>query len=157
MCLCRSRFVTRCGSSSIAPSHLHSAETGLADFISAESSGEGQRLFRVSADGKRILDFFDIVADADGSNISDERVFRNISPADDGLLHLSFSSIRSTATLSGIDVLPVSPGKIRPIRIRAGWPLRGRIPPDSSGGPIPISWEEYVGPHDKSSSREQLT
>jgi hypothetical protein len=27
--------------------HLHFAETGLADFISAESSGEGQRLFRV--------------------------------------------------------------------------------------------------------------
>ena len=32
--------------------HLHFAETGLADFISAESSGEGQRLFRVSANGK---------------------------------------------------------------------------------------------------------
>jgi hypothetical protein len=28
--------------------HLHFAETGLADFISAESSGEGQRFFRVS-------------------------------------------------------------------------------------------------------------
>ena len=61
--------------------HLHFAETGLSDFISAESSGEGQRLFRVSANGKTILDFFDVVADADGSNTSDERVFRNISPA----------------------------------------------------------------------------
>ena len=31
--------------------HLFFAETGLADFISAESSGEGQRVFRVSANG----------------------------------------------------------------------------------------------------------
>jgi len=110
--------------------HLHFAETGLADFISAESSGEGQRLFRVSANGKRILDFFDVVADAAGSNIADERVFRNIAPAEDGFLHLSFVSMRGTAMLSGIEVLPVSPGKVRPVRIRAGWPASWQ---DSAG------------------------
>ena len=101
--------------------HLYFAETGLADFISAESSGEGQRLFRVSANGKPILPAFDAVADAAGSNIADERVFRNISPAEDGLLHLSFNSMRSTAMLSGIEVLPVRAGRVKPIRIRAGW------------------------------------
>jgi len=100
---------------------LHFAETGLADFISAESSGEGQRLFRVFANGKRILDLFDVVADADGANTSDERVFRNISPADDGFLHLSFVPFRGTAILNGIEVLPVSPGEVRPVRIRSGW------------------------------------
>src|SRR5271157_1686575 len=100
---------------------LHFAETGLADFISAESSGEGQRLFRVFANGKQILDSFDVVADADGANTSDERVFRNISPAEDGFLHLSFVSFRGTAILNGIEVLPVSPGKARPVRIRSGW------------------------------------
>jgi len=102
--------------------HLLFAETGLSDFISAESSGEGQRLFRVSANGKPMLDFFDVVADAAGANISDERVFRNVSPAADGFLHLSFTSIRSTAILSGIEVVPVTPGTVRPLRIRAGWP-----------------------------------
>ena len=101
--------------------HLHFAETGLADFISAESSGEGQRIFRVSVNGDRILSGFDIVADAAGANIADERVFRNISPAEDGFLHLSFSALRSTAMLNGIELLPVSVGKVRPIRIRAGW------------------------------------
>lgn len=101
--------------------HLFFAETGLADFISAESSGEGQRLFRVFANGNPLLTAFDVVADAAGSNIADERVFRNISPAADGFLHLSFSSMRSTAMLSGIEVLPVSAGKARPVRIRAGW------------------------------------
>ena len=44
--------------------HLYFAETGLSDFISAESSGEGQRLFRVAANGNRILNAFDVVADA---------------------------------------------------------------------------------------------
>ena len=101
--------------------HLHFAETGLGDFISAESSGEGQRLFRVSANGTTILDAFDVVADAAGANISDERVFRNISPAADGFLHLNFASFRGAAMISGIEVLPVSAGKVRPVRIRAGW------------------------------------
>jgi hypothetical protein len=101
--------------------HLFFAETGLADFISAESSGEGQRLFRVSANGNPILTAFDVVADADGSNIADERVFRNISPAADGFLHLSFTSMRSTAMLSGVEVLPASARKAKPVRIRAGW------------------------------------
>ena len=94
--------------------HLYFAETGLADFISAESSGEGQRVFRVSANGKLILDFFDVVADAAGSNTSDERVFRDVSPADDGYLHLSFTSIRGSPMLSGIEVLPMNKGKAQP-------------------------------------------
>jgi hypothetical protein len=101
--------------------HLHFAETGLADFISAESSGEGQRLFRVSVNGNRILGGFDVVADAAGSNVADERVFRSVSPAEDGFLHLAFNAVRSTAMLNGIELLPVGAGKVKPIRIRAGW------------------------------------
>jgi hypothetical protein len=103
--------------------HLHFAEIGLTDFISVESSGEGQRLFSVSANGKVLLNFFDVVADANGANTSDTRVFRDISPAEDGFLHLSFVSRRGTAMLSGIEVLPVARGKVRPVRIRAGWPV----------------------------------
>ena len=117
--------------------HLHFAETGLGDFISAESSGEGQRLFRVYANGKRILGGFDVVADADGSNVADERVFRNISPAEDGFLHLSFASLRSTAMLSAIEVLP--PGKSKRRESALDGPHRGRIPLGSSGSPTRIS------------------
>ena len=110
--------------------HLHFAETGLSDFISAESSGEGQRLFRVSVNGKPILDAFDVVADANGSDTSDERVFRNISPGTDGFVHLAFASIRGSAMLSGIELLPVRAGTVHPVRIRAGWPSSWR---DSAG------------------------
>jgi hypothetical protein len=108
--------------------HLHFAETGLSDSISAESSGEGQRLFHVSANGKTILEAFDVVADAAGANTADERVFRNISPAADGSLHLSFVPMRGTAILSAIELLPVAPGKVRPLRIRAGWPAAWQDP-----------------------------
>jgi len=108
--------------------HLYFAETGLGDFISAESSGEGQRLFRVFANGKQILNAFDVVADADGANVADERVFSNISPAEDGFLHLSFNSMRSTAMLNGIEVFPASAGKLLPVRIRAGWTSSWQAP-----------------------------
>jgi hypothetical protein len=112
--------------------HLHFAETGLADFISAESSGEGQRVFRVSANGKLLLDAFDVVADAAGPNICDERVFRDISPAEDGQLHLSFTTMRGSPMVSAIELLPVSAGKVRPVRIRAGWTTSWQ---DSAGQP----------------------
>ena len=82
--------------------HLYFAETGLADFISAESSGEGQRIFHVGVNGRRILELFDVVADSAGANIADERVFRNVTPAEDGILHLSFESARGSPVLSGI-------------------------------------------------------
>jgi hypothetical protein len=111
--------------------HLHFAETGLSDFISAESSGEGQRVFRITANGKMLLDFFDVVADAAGTNIATERVFRNVSPAEDGFLHLAFSPLRGSAMVNAIEVLPVAgAGKGLPLRIRSGWPAAWQ---DSTG------------------------
>ncbi len=106
--------------------HLHFAETGLTDSISVESSGEGQRLFRVSINGNTALEAFDVVADAAGANIASERVIRNVSPGGDGFLHLSFSPMKGSAMVSGIEVLPVAPGQVRPLRVRAGWPTSWR-------------------------------
>lgn len=108
--------------------HLHFAETGLADSISAESSGEGQRLFHVLANGKPILLAFDVVADAAGANTADERVFRDVTPAEDGILHLSFVPVKGSAMVSAIELLPTPPGKVRPIRIRPGWTTSWRDP-----------------------------
>lgn len=111
--------------------HLHFAETGLSDFISAESSGEGQRVFRIAANGKILLDFFDIVADAAGANIATERVFRNITPAEDGYLHLAFSPLRGSAMVNAIELIPSGPqGHSVPLRIRSGWPAAWQ---DSTG------------------------
>lgn len=100
---------------------LHFAETGLSDFVSAESSGEGQRVFRILANGKTLLNAFDVVADAAGPNIADERVFRDITPAEDGFLHLSFVTLRGSPMVSAIELLPTQAGQVRPVRIRSGW------------------------------------
>jgi hypothetical protein len=82
-----------------------------------ESGGENFRIFDVFINGNRLLPRFDIVTDAGGARVLDVKVFTDISPASDGLLHLTFVSRISKAILSGIEVLPGIPGKIRPVRI----------------------------------------
>jgi len=91
--------------------HLYSlyfAETNCGSGTSA-GGGENSRMFHVDANGKRILSDFDIIADAGGPGIADERVFRDLSPGPDGLLQLRFISNRSQATVSAIDLEPAWP------------------------------------------------
>jgi hypothetical protein len=70
-----------------------------------------------------VLDSFDVVADAYGPNTADEKVFKNVSPAPDGFLHLEFApdvSARGSAFLSAIEILPGTRGKMLPVRIVCG-------------------------------------
>jgi hypothetical protein len=64
------------------------------------------------------LSAFDISLDAGGSSVADEKVFKDVSPAKDGFLHLVFSGGR--ALLNGIGILPGTPGKALPLRIICG-------------------------------------
>jgi hypothetical protein len=99
--------------------HLHFAETfyGPED---AGGGGEGSRIMIVTANGKPLLTAFDVLADAGGGRISDVRAFTDIHPADDGLLHLSFSSMKGgRAMVSAIELLPGMRGQLRPVRIIA--------------------------------------
>lgn len=82
--------------------------------------GETSRLFHVFANGSPLVEQLDVINDAAGSNTADERVFKDISPAPDGFLHLQFSPFKEKAFINGIEVIPAPPGKIRPIRILAG-------------------------------------
>ena len=84
------------------------------------SDGVDTRRFRVFINGTLVLDDFDIVADAGGANIADERVFKDVSPSKDGFLHLQFVGLRGAAILNGIEISPGTPGKLRPIRIHCG-------------------------------------
>jgi hypothetical protein len=81
--------------------------------------GETSRLFNVFANDKPLLNQFDIIADAGGNNAADIRVFKDISPAADGYLHLRFTGFKETAVLSGLEVVPGTPGRLQPIRILA--------------------------------------
>ena len=59
-----------------------------------------------------------MISDAGGSNTADERVFKDISPANDGMLHIRFAQLFKEAPfLNAIEILPGIPGKMRPVRI----------------------------------------
>lgn len=97
--------------------HLHFAETfyGPED---AGGGGEGSRIMTVTANGKPLLTDFDVIMDAGGARTADVKVFTDVRPAEDGLLHLNFSSMKGgRAMVSAIELLPGIRGHIRPVRI----------------------------------------
>jgi hypothetical protein len=86
--------------------------------------GEGSRLMTVRENGQPLLTHFDVMADAGGERIADDRVFPGLSPASDGKLHLEFAGENGVnATLSAIEILPglgVGPdARMRPVRLLA--------------------------------------
>jgi hypothetical protein len=98
---------------------LHFAETVYGP-ESTGSGGEGSRIMTVRANGKTLLTSFDVVADSGASRTADVKVFPEISPAADGVLHLEFAGENGKqATLSAIEILPGVRGHIRPVRILA--------------------------------------
>jgi hypothetical protein len=99
--------------------HLHFAETVYGP-ESAGTGGEGSRVMNVRANGKPLLTGFDVVADAGAGSAADVKVFTDIAPAADGMLHLEFAADNGQqAILSAIEILPGIRGHIRPVRILA--------------------------------------
>jgi hypothetical protein len=96
---------------------LHFAETLYGDNNIA-GGGETSRIFQVSANGNPLLKDFDVIEDV-GSSAADVKVFKDVSPASDGKLHLKFDPLSNPAFLNAIEIVPGIPGKIRPIRIVA--------------------------------------
>jgi hypothetical protein len=81
--------------------------------------GETNRLFDVLLNGKLLLKSFDIIKDAGGGNLGDERVFKDVTPAADGYAHLSFQALNDIPVLNAIAIVPAPKGRINPIRIAA--------------------------------------
>ena len=97
---------------------LHFAET----YYGPEDpggGGEGSRVMNISSNGKALFSGLDVLADAGEGRTADVKVFTDITPAADGFLHLSFSSITSRAMISAIEVLPGYRGRMRPVRLVA--------------------------------------
>jgi hypothetical protein len=98
---------------------LHFAETVYGP-ESTGTGGEGSRLMNVRANGRTLLTRFDVAADAGASRTADVKVFTDMAPAPDGLLHLEFTGEDGKqATLSAIEILPGFRGRIRPVRLLA--------------------------------------
>lgn len=54
-----------------------------------------------------------------GTDVADERVFRDIIPENDGMLHLDFASQSGPSELNAIEIMPGLPHDQRTIRIVA--------------------------------------
>jgi hypothetical protein len=86
-------------------------------FVSSNPSADSSQTFTVRINGNIVLTGFDINSDAMGENIADERVFRDVSPASDGRLHISFASESGAPHINAIEILPGTPHKQLPIRL----------------------------------------
>src|SRR5437016_4196999 len=99
--------------------HLYFAETLFGDGNIA-GGGETYRLFDILANGKPLVSGLDVVTDAPGANTADIKVYKDISPAPDGFLHLTFPrAIKENSFLNAIEILPGIPGRLHPVRIMA--------------------------------------
>jgi hypothetical protein len=96
---------------------LHFAETVYGP-DNPGGGGESSRVFSVAINGRQALPWFDVIADTEAST-ADIRVFKDVSPAADGRLHLQFTPISNMPILSGIEIAPGLKGRMRPIRMVA--------------------------------------
>ena len=93
-------------------------------FAEHTKTANGQRKFDVSAEGKLILDDYDLVAAAGGNKRAVTRQFTvNVT---DGALSLSFKGVVSNAVVSGVEIvaLPRVVAVPAPLRIDAGSDVR---------------------------------
>ena len=135
--------------------HLHCVETTYGAGAPG-GAGEFSRIFDVYANGRQILRNFDILSDAGGPFIADERVFKDITPGSDGMLHLEFVSRRERARVSAIEIVPAEPHRLNPIRIyfreSAHTDANGHVwMPESysSGGQLGQHLQEVAGARDQ--------
>ncbi len=86
-------------------------------FVAADSASNGGSTFTFNINDGNVLMGFDVDSDALGVNVADERIFRDVSPASDGFLHLGFNSERGLPALNAIEILPGTPHRQLPIRL----------------------------------------
>uniref|UniRef100_Q021C7 Malectin domain-containing protein n=1 Tax=Solibacter usitatus (strain Ellin6076) TaxID=234267 RepID=Q021C7_SOLUE len=96
---------------------LHFAET-LYGENNVAGGGESSRVFNVSINGKEALHEFDVTSEV-GPSTADVRAFKDISPEADGKLHLKFEPSSNPPLLCAIEIVPGTPGRLRPIRMVA--------------------------------------
>jgi hypothetical protein len=87
-------------------------------FVTANHAGD-DKLGGINAtlNGKPLLAAYDVSMSANGADVADELVFRDVSPGDDGLMRLWFTNQVASPMLNGLEVTPGTPGRLKPIRI----------------------------------------
>lgn len=87
-------------------------------FVSGQSpADEKLSAFAISLNGQQLATAYDINMSAGGPETADELVFRDVRPAADGILHLWFSNETTSPVLNALELMPGTPGKLKPVRI----------------------------------------
>jgi hypothetical protein len=87
-------------------------------FLSPHRVGDEKlAAFDVTLNDKPLLSAFDVNISAHGADVADEKVFRDIAPGEDGFARLRFTNQTGTPTLSALEIVPGTRGKLKPIRI----------------------------------------
>ena len=97
---------------------LYFAETTFGETSRAGFGGESTRVFDVLINSKPSLRMLDVVGEA-GASAANIKMFKDISPAADGKLHLSFTPQSYMPFLNAIEITPGVPGKMQRIRMVA--------------------------------------
>ena len=87
---------------------LYFAETGV--------TGEGIRSVGLFINGLPVSTL-DVASDAGGANTATVKIFKDISPAKDGLLHLAFQGAGPAGFVNALEILPGTAGKMLPVRL----------------------------------------
>ena len=86
-------------------------------FSTQTRSEQAVSSFNIEINGQPMLIGFDINVDARGTNVADERVFRDISPDKDGVLRIRFSTGTGSPVVSAIEIVPGIPHAQLPVRL----------------------------------------
>lgn len=89
--------------------HLYFAETGV--------ESEALRSVSLAINGLPVSTL-DVASDAEGVNTATMKIFKNVAPAKDGILHLTFQGT-GPSFVNALEVLPGTPGKMLPVRFTA--------------------------------------
>ena len=97
---------------------LHFAETRYGQL--PLEGADAQRRFNVLLNGQVLLDDFDIAKDSAEPDTATVKVWNDITPAPDGLLHFAFSGHSGPPMVNGIEITPGVQGKVLPLRMICG-------------------------------------
>lgn len=89
--------------------HLYFAETGV--------ESEGLRSVSLAINGLPVSTL-DVASDAEGVNTATMKIYKDISPAKDGILHLTFQGT-GPSFVNALEILPGTPSKMLPMRVSA--------------------------------------
>jgi hypothetical protein len=85
---------------------------------SGQTPGEEKMsAFSISLNGEIIQSAYDVSMSANGPDVADELVFRDVRPGADGMLRVGFGTETSSPILNALELVPGTPGKLKPIRI----------------------------------------